>query len=265
MQSMIKVKKDLTGQVFGRLKVIEQTDDYIEPNGTHRARWLCMCLCPEHNIRKVVEKDLLRGHTQSCGCLQKEKATEAGKQKRKVNVYDLTQGFVIGITYNTNEEFYCDLCDFDKIKNYCWSATTNPYDGHKALIAKDVTTGKNITMHRLLTNIKDVDHADQNPLNNRRNNLRVATRNQQNMNRPKQKNNTSGYIGVQWHQQNQKWTAHISIDGKRTYLGSFTSKTDVIITRLQAESQYYKEFAPQRHLFEIYGITLTSQGGNDEL
>lgn len=251
---MIKIKEDLTGRQFGRLLVIDQSDDYIEPNGIHRIRWLCTCLCSDHKNIKVLEKDLLRGHSKSCGCLQKERVAETGKKNHKTNIYNLTHDFVIGFTYNTNEEFYCDLCDFDKIKDYCWSVMTNPHDGHKVLIAKDRTTGKNITMHRLLTNIKDIDHIDQNTLNNRRDNLRIATRNQQNMNRPKQKNNTSGYIGVQWHKQNKKWTVFINICGKRTYLGSFIKKEDAIITRLKAELKYYGDFAPQRHLFEEYNI-----------
>lgn len=39
---MVKVKEDLTGRVFGRLTVIKQVDDYIEPkSGKHRSQWLC--------------------------------------------------------------------------------------------------------------------------------------------------------------------------------------------------------------------------------
>lgn len=38
---MVKVKEDLTGRVFGRLTVIKQVDDYIEPkSGKHRSQKL---------------------------------------------------------------------------------------------------------------------------------------------------------------------------------------------------------------------------------
>lgn len=42
---MVKVKKDLTGQKFGRLTVIEQAEDYIDSKGKHYAKWLCKCEC----------------------------------------------------------------------------------------------------------------------------------------------------------------------------------------------------------------------------
>ena len=37
-------------------------------------------------------------------------------------------------------------------------------------------------------------------------------------------------------------------------LGRFSDKEDAIKARLQAEAKYFKEFAPQRHLFKQYGI-----------
>ena len=47
---MVKVKKDLTGMVFGRLTVLEQVEDYISPQGVHRAMWLCQCECGKTTI-----------------------------------------------------------------------------------------------------------------------------------------------------------------------------------------------------------------------
>jgi hypothetical protein len=44
------------------------------------------------------------------------------------------------------------------------------------------------------------------------------------------------------------------VDGKTINLGYFVNKTDAVIARLRAENQYFKDFAPQRHLFEQYGI-----------
>ena len=39
---MVKTKENLVGQKFGRLTVIKQADDYINPNGAHYARWLAL-------------------------------------------------------------------------------------------------------------------------------------------------------------------------------------------------------------------------------
>ena len=60
---------DLTGQRFGSLTVIARAE---YRNG--KGQWLCTCTCGSD---KVVEAGNLRsGHTQSCGCLQKERASE---------------------------------------------------------------------------------------------------------------------------------------------------------------------------------------------
>lgn len=51
-----------------------------------------------------------------------------------------------------------------------------------------------------------------------------------------------------------KWRARIHIGAKEIYLGEFIDKESAIRARLIAEKEYFKEFAPQRHLFEQYGI-----------
>ena len=82
---MVKVRDDLTGKVFGRLTVLEQTDDYINPcSGDHVARWLCECSCEKHSRIKVVGTQLKSGMTQSCGC-----------KKQDIRLNDLT-GMVFG-------------------------------------------------------------------------------------------------------------------------------------------------------------------------
>lgn len=58
---------DLTGQTFGYLKVLGQGQSAILPSG-HKARtWLCECRCGY--VGRVRAKNLLNGHTKSCGCL----------------------------------------------------------------------------------------------------------------------------------------------------------------------------------------------------
>ena len=112
---------------------------------------------------------------------------------------------------------------------------------------------RKILMHQFL-GFQNYDHIDRNELNNRRYNLRICTHKENCQNRGMYSNNTSGVKGVYWAKLIQKWTARIQIDGKNTNLGSFSKKEDAIIARLKAELQYYGEFAPQRHLFEQYGI-----------
>lgn len=174
---------------------------------------------------------------------------------KKYNKYDLSGEFGVGWTSNTNNEFYFDLDDYDKIKNYCWYEHANK-DGYRSLqtnIRIDDKTRSTIKMHWIVAN-KYYDHKNRNPLDNRKINLRPANNQDNARNHNKQKNNTSGFIGVNWHKQHQMWVARITIDKKKIHLGYFFNKDDAVKIRLQAEVKYFKEFAPQRHLFEKYGI-----------
>ena len=260
---MVQVREDMTGWnmwehgvVNSRLTVIKQVEDFIEPNGSHSAQWLCKCNCEEHTILKVKGSSLKRKDrpTLSCGCIGKEKTIERNISSHKVNKYNLNGEYGIGITFNTNKEFYFDLEDYDKIKNYCWYECR--YNNRTcSLRAYNKEHGKYITMHDLL-GCKNYDHKDRNPLNNRRNNLRPCSRSENARNGVLQKNNTSGFTGVGWNKANNKWTVYIGCDGKQDFLGYFNDKDDAIKARLCAELEYFgPKFAPQRHLFKQYGIT----------
>lgn len=57
---------DLSGEQFGRLTVIKRVE-----NRGKRTMFLCKCDCGKETI--VTQSSLVRGNTQSCGCLWKEK------------------------------------------------------------------------------------------------------------------------------------------------------------------------------------------------
>lgn len=64
-----------------------------------------------------------------------------------------------------------------------------------------------------------IDHVNGAPADNRWENLREATYSQNNANRGLTARNKSGFKGVSWHSQNNKWVAHI----RNKYIGSFDS------------------------------------------
>lgn len=68
---------DLTGQRFGRLTAIKKTGTYISPSGAKKIQWLCKCDCGAEIV--AIAADLRSGHTNSCGCYQKERTSEASK------------------------------------------------------------------------------------------------------------------------------------------------------------------------------------------
>lgn len=88
--------------------------------------------------------------------------------------------------------------------------------------------GKRYLLHRLIFLMhngylpKYVDHIDNDPLNNRIENLRECTFSENRCNTKKAKNNTSGEKGVVWNEKENKWVVRISKNGVRYYVGRFT-------------------------------------------
>lgn len=155
MVNIVKVKKDLSGQKFGRLTVIKQVEDYISPRGKHYAMWCCRCDCG--NLCSVLGISLKWGNTQSCGCLLKEVAAQKGKNSKKYNRYDLSGDFGIGYTSNTNVEFYFDKSDYDLIKDYCW------FENDQGYIATNQNKQHIMRLYRLIMGFpdnKDIDHME---------------------------------------------------------------------------------------------------------
>ena len=258
---MVKVRIDMTGWNMwehdvpdSRITVLRQTEDVIEKNGKRVAQWLCECNCENHTIFATRGSTLRTGETKSCGCLAQELSSIRLKKYNdyQLNLEDENGLYGIGYCTNTGREFYFDMDDYDKIKDYSW-CENKMKSGYCRLETHDKQIGQSILMHWIIVG-KKYDHADRNPLNNRKYNLRVATDVENARNHNKQKNNTSGYIGVSFHSGKNKWSAYIVVDKKRNHLGSFINKDDAIRVRLKAEKQYFGEFAPQRHLFEEYNI-----------
>ncbi len=89
----------------------------------------------------------------------------------------------------------------------------------------------------------EVDHIDGNPLNNQRANLRLATSSQNKCNRGARKDCKSGYKGVSWHSQRNKWTARIKAGTKYLHLGLFEDIKDAVSAYNNAAQKYHGEFA----------------------
>ena len=132
---------DLNGKRFGRLTIIKRVENRILPSGQKRSQWLCKCDCG--NYATVLGYMLTSGNTQSCGCLHNEAFARA---RKKYNTYDLSGEYGVGYT-TKRDEFYFDLEDYDKIKDYCWTIQNNGY-----VTAYCPTTMNRILLHRLIMN-----------------------------------------------------------------------------------------------------------------
>lgn len=177
-------------------------------------------------------------------------------RKNPLNKYKILDNFVIG--YIGNIEFYIDKLDYEKIKNICWHMNNNGY-----VVTTNGSKKENCYLHRFVaetTKNEVIDHINRNKLDNRKLNLRRVTTQQNNFNKSLMKRNKTGIIGVNYFINNTKnhgesiyWRYQIKYSGK-TESKQFKTKEEAITARLKAEKLYFGEFAPQKHLFEKYGI-----------
>lgn len=152
------------------------------------------------------------------------------KRKPKLNEYDLTGEYGIGYT-SKGYEFYFDLEDYDKIKDYTWCR-----DGD---VLRTTTNGVDYKMHRLVMNCPDglvVDHRNHDKRDNRKENLRICTDKENKHNRtPSNKR----CCGVSFKKDRNKWYARIA----DRFLGYFDTEEEAIIARQRAEIEEFGEFS----------------------
>lgn len=92
---------------------------------------------------------------------------------------------------------------------------------------------------------QQVDHVNTNGLDNRIDNLRLAspTENIRNRRKPSRKDLTSRYKGVSWQPDKRKWRARIVIDKQSHHLGYFESEKEAWTAYCEAATLFFKEFA----------------------
>lgn len=248
---------DLTGMRFGHLLVLYRAPDKIRKDGRKQVMWHCLCDCGKEC--DVYGTSLRCGLTISCGCFHSKQLTQNNKDRQLYNTYDLSGEFGIGYTNNTNKdgenEFYFDLEDYDKIKDYTWYFHVSGY-------VVSQKNGERIKMHQLILNVDQnyvPDHINRKRNDNRKVNLRQSTNHENSMNASLAKNNTSGVTGVMWHSRDQIWEVCIGYNYKRIYIGRFDNFYDAVVARLKAEIKYFGEYAPQKHLFKEYGIEVDNE------
>lgn len=105
--------------------------------------------------------------------------------------------------------------------------------------------GERVNGHRLAWALyygvwptKTLDHINGDGLDNRIENLREVSFNENQRNRKMPVHNTSGCVGVYKSRTPNKWNARINHDNKFIYLGTFNSKEEAIEARKKAEKEY---------------------------
>lgn len=136
-----------------------------------------------------------------------------------------------------------DTADAELVAGFVWRR--NPVKGYAWTERGKLT----LYMHRLIAGAgpgEHVDHINQDTLDNRSANLRIATRSQNGANRgpDRRKLGTSSlHKGVSWDRTRQKWAAYIHVDGKTKGLGRFAEEADAALAYNAAAIEAWGEFA----------------------
>lgn len=136
--------------------------------------------------------------------------------------------------------------DFEILNQYKWYALNS---SNKIYAARDIVVNRyksTILLHRFLMNINDskihVDYKNGFSIDNTKQNLRLAT-NQQNMRNCKQnKGNKTGFRGVIWIQEKKKFRAGITINRKSYHLGYFLTAEEASKVYEAKAKEVYGEF-----------------------
>jgi hypothetical protein len=105
---------------------------------------------------------------------------------------------------------------------------------HRMVLAK--------MLERELLPEEQVDHINGLGWDNRRENLRLATRSENSRNRRLSRQNTSGYKGVSWDKREKKWSAYLKVNKKFVYFKFFTTREAAYAAVCEVREQYHKEF-----------------------
>lgn len=144
-------------------------------------------------------------------------------------------------------EFTIDSEDFERVSAFTWTHELHCRSRKPYILRKE---GKlRVWLHRFILNLPSgkgiqVDHINGDPTDNRKCNLRICDKGAQNaINRPKQKNNTTGYKGVFFRKDSKKYRAAIRVNQKLIHLGQFESAEEAAKCYNEAALKYFGEFA----------------------
>lgn len=101
-------------------------------------------------------------------------------------------------------------------------------------------------MHRIIMNCDKgiVDHINKNKSDNRKQNLRMVTSQENSFNSSKRKDNASGVVGVSYSKRLNKWRSRIVINYKEKHLPTSSSFDEAVKARLKGEALYFKTYSP---------------------
>lgn len=191
---------NLVGNTYGDIEVVS----LVDTNKYGNNKYLCKCKCGK--MRYLWQNKIISVYKGNVPCKCIKNTIIKHKDYAEIHIKD--------------KICLVDIEDLPKIMFHSWCLNTQGYA--IATINRKITL-----MHRLILNTNmDIDHANHNVLDNRKQNLRCCTRSQNNSNKSKQRNTTSKYLGVSFCPIKNKWRVQITHKYQNIFIGYFDSEEE---------------------------------------
>lgn len=211
---------DMTGEKCGRLTVLRRQGSDKHKNAT----WNCLCDCGNESI--VPTYKLRSGHTQSCGCYNKQRTAETSFKhghSHGVLEYEVWASMIQRCTNPDNKD-YANYGGRGIGVSDEWKTYSN--------FIKDM--GTRPTRKHTLERVNNEDGYN-------KGNCIWDNRTNQARNQRIRKDNTTGTRGVQWDKDRNKYRVTITHNKKKIYIGLYVELEKAVEARKQAELKYWGE------------------------
>jgi hypothetical protein len=215
--------RNIKGQTFGRLTARK----FLGRDKKQIPIWRFRCTCGA--TKDAGSYRVVRGDTQSCGCLAKETSRARGKASK-------THGLSKAPEYKIFREARrrCTDPNHDNYKSYGGRGIQFKFESFQQFYAE---LGPRPTPKHSVDRKNSHGHYETG-------NVRWATACQQCQNRPKIRTKCSSrFKGVSWKKKKRRWMVSIRVNGKQRHLGTFNSELEGALAYDQAARKHFGEFA----------------------
>lgn len=213
------------------LEKIKNTNWWLANDGTVMARWNGIVTRLHRVVMGVADvEDAIVRHVNG-NKLDNRKSNLQLEYKFSKNKYEHLGNGTTKIYLSNRPDVFTviDTEDYERIKETSWLLSSTGY-------VEGWWQGRRTRLHRVIMNVENerviIDHINRNTLDNRKENLRIVDKSLNVVNKRMHRNNTSGFRGVCWVEQFQKFSAQARVNGKNIHLGLYESPQEAYMAYL---------------------------------